>query len=119
MWRVFWRDFLAMFAVVGLLALVLTVVPLRAHDFYDPWCCNGEDCKPYHGVVETRPDGFYLPEFDVTIPYKDARGTMEYAETAGTRYDVPPDAAGTQYYACIMPWEPTKVRCFGARPGGV
>lgn len=109
-----------MIRLVGFLgALIAFILPLEAHDFYDPWCCNGQDCQPYHGEVHPTADGFFLPEYNVTIPYKSASGVSRYAEEAGTRYDIPPDADDTQYYICVMPWEPMKVRCFGARPGGV
>ena len=52
------------------LLLVLTTRASRAHEFYDPWCCNESDCAPYHGVVEPRAGGFFLPAFDVLIPYR-------------------------------------------------
>lgn len=109
----------AIYALVLLTLGLLVCQQTRAlaHEFYDPWCCNGKDCQPYHGEVQTLKDGYYLPEFDTLIPYKSADGTSGYAEEKGTRYKVPDDAA--QYHICVMPWEPTKVRCFYAKPGGV
>lgn len=98
---------------------VLTITPLAvaAHSFYDPWCCNMRDCKPYHGRVEETPKGYYLPEFGQVIPYKDAHGISRYAPEAGTRYNVPDGEA--QYHICFLPGEPNKIRCFYAKKGGV
>lgn len=89
-----------------------------AHEFYDPWCCNGRDCKPYTKEVRETPEGYFLPDYGVTIPYRNAAGSRDYAPQAGTRYDVPNDQ-GTQYHACILPSDPTRIRCFYAKPGGV
>lgn len=112
----FLRKFFFGALTVAILIVAMTEF-VKAHEFYDPWCCNGNDCKPYYGEVQTTPKGYYLPEFDTLIPYKAADGTSGYAEDKGTRYKVPDDAA--QYHICVMPWEPTKVRCFYAKPGGV
>jgi hypothetical protein len=98
------------FALIGLTHGAL------GHEFYEKWCCNGKDCKPYHGRVEVTPQGYYIPEFDTLVPFKNARGVEEYADQAGTRYDVPDDDA--EYHMCVMPWEPTKIRCFYAKVGG-
>lgn len=91
---------------------------VNSHSFYNPWCCNGKDCKPYTKEVRVTPQGYFLPDYNVTIPFKNAAGSTQYAPEAGTRYDVP-EGVEAEYYACIMPWEPTKIRCFGTRPGGV
>lgn len=104
--------------LLGLGLLVAQSTRALSHDHYEPWCCNGKDCVPYHGKVEETPKGYYLPEYDTLVPYKSADGTSgKYADEAGTRYKVPND--GAQYSICVMPWEPTKVRCFYAKPGGV
>lgn len=107
----------------GLLSLAVAAYFLallglvQAHEFYDAWCCDGRDCKAYHGKVEITPQGYYVPEFDQLIPYKDAAGAREYAEQAGTRYNVP--ETGPEYSICMMPHEVPKIRCFYAKPGGV
>lgn len=98
--------------------MMLASSVVAAHDFYEPWCCNNKDCKPYSGEVKETPSGYYLPEFNQTIPYKNGAGISRPAPEAGTRYDIP-EGVATQYYICVMPWEPTVVRCFGAKTGGV
>lgn len=91
--------------------------PSASHEFYDGWCCNGEDCAPYYGKVEKTRQGYYLPEFDTLIPYKNANGAMADAPIAGTRYNVPDGEA--EYHICFWPPTSRNVRCFYARPGGV
>lgn len=109
--RILWITLLLL-GLSGVASMVL------AHDFYEPWCCNGQDCKPYTKEVRETPEGYFLPDYNVTIPYKDANGTRDYAHNTGTRYSVPNDQ-GAQYHACILPSNPTVIRCFYAKPGGV
>jgi hypothetical protein len=95
----------------GLVLIILAVLaayfyPLfvMAHEFYDPWCCDGRDCAPYTGVVETTPEGFFIPEFNHLVPYNKAR------------YDMPGDDPN-EFHLCEYP--KGTVRCFYVRPGGV
>lgn len=112
------RPFLLLSSILILaLCLFVGAAAALAHDFYDPWCCDGKDCKPYTGTVEVTRQGYYLPEFDTLIPFKNAYGSLGMAEEAGTRYNVPEDAA--QYHICFWPESSRKVRCFYAKPGGV
>lgn len=89
--------------VLAVVALWLSL-PVAAHEFYDPWCCNEQDCAPYFGVVEERQDGFWVPEFQTLVPYNKAR------------YDVPSHDP-YQYHLCEYP--KGTLRCFYAKPGGV
>lgn len=109
-----------LYAIILFVLALLVVAQVReafAHEFYDPWCCNGKDCTPYYGKVEETPKGYWIPEYNALVPYKQADGTTGYAEDKGTRYKVPDDEA--KYHICVMPWEPTKLRCFYAKTGGV
>lgn len=99
--------------LLGCSALAAQVL---AHEFYDAWCCNGRDCMAYEGKVEVTAKGYYIPEFDQLIPFKDASGVNKYAEEAGTRYEVPD--SGPKYAMCRLPYE-NKIRCFYAKPSGV
>lgn len=103
--------------LLSLLLFMLAGSAVAAHEFYDPWCCNGKDCKPYTGKVEVTRQGYYVPEFNQLIPFKNAAGISKYAEEAGTRYSVPETEA--QYHICMMPYDAGKIRCFYAKPGGV
>lgn len=106
--------------LLALIVIVIAAGAALAHSHYDWWCCNGKDCRPYFGTVQETPGGFYLPEYEVTIPYKSADGVHEYADIAGTRYNLPPEVHDdAQYHICVLPHEPKRVRCFYAKPGGV
>lgn len=107
--RVLWITL----ALLGMSALASYVL---AHEFYDWWCCDGKDCMEYRGEVEVTKQGYYVPEFNQLIPFKDATGVNKYAAEAGTRYNVP--ETGPQYAICMLPGE-HKIRCFYAKPSGV
>lgn len=89
----------------------------RAHDFYDPWCCNDKDCQPIaadsvkvtrQGYVVSLREGQHIGlkpgagSMSYLIPFKDARPS--------------PDG---KFHACIMPWQVEVMRCFYAPVGGV
>jgi hypothetical protein len=93
------------FVVFVLLVLIHAGV-VRAHDFYDPWCCNESDCAPYKGVVETRPGGYWIPEFQTLVPYRDER----------VKHEVPWEDED-EYHLCE--WPKGVVRCFYVKQGGV
>lgn len=92
------------------------------HEFYNSLCCNEIDCRPYTGEVTVTPEGFFLPEFGVTIPFTPhpERRPHEYgnmdAQYDGARYDMPGDDP-FQYHLCELP--KGTIRCFYVRPGGV
>jgi hypothetical protein len=52
--------FMILLTVLGLM-LAFGILPVKAHDWYDPACCSGMDCKPVHDsdVVE-KPDGVHV-----------------------------------------------------------
>lgn len=63
---------------VSLLAIALLIHAARAHEWYDPECCSGEDCRPVHAdeLIETEKGWKHLPsgiEFrkDQVRPSKD------------------------------------------------
>lgn len=82
-----------------LLLLVLIAGQAAAHSWYDPWCCNGEDCKPVEDPSEVRalPDGYHFRQW--VIPYKDAKVSGD-----------------SGYHWCELP--KGTMRCFYAPPGG-
>jgi hypothetical protein len=92
-------------ATAVLLGVYFLTSVAKAHEFYDPWCCNETDCAPYHGEVVTRPDGYWIPEFQTLVPYDKARITPWHDEN--------------QYHLCEFPKGSGTVRCFYAKPGGV
>lgn len=107
-------------AIVAALAFLILMMDARVafgHEFYDGWCCNENDCAPYEGVVELRPDGFWLPEFNTLVPYKNNPDLAAGVEPR-IRYDVPSHDKN-QYHLCEYPIGSGKVRCFYAKPGGV
>ena len=97
------RDLLLGVALAALFFLCV-VGGAFAHEFYDPWCCDGRDCAPYKGAVEVRPDGFWIPEFQHLVPFDKAR------------YDMPGDDP-SEFHLCEYP--KGTVRCLYVRPGGV
>ena len=74
--------------------LMLGVQYARAHSWFDPWCCNGDDCKPIDAnEVREMPDGYHYREWVIT--YKDARVSLD-----------------REFYACEYP--KGTMRCFYA-----
>lgn len=111
---------LVCFIALSIVMLVVVYAEASAHDFYDGWCCNNNDCAPYLGEVRTTRDGYYLPEFDVTIPYTRPKVTPDSIHPAvknGARYDMPGDDP-YEYHLCEYPIGSKTVRCFYAKQGG-
>lgn len=82
-----------------------------AHGWYDPDCCSQKDCAPYHGEVRETPQGYYLPEFNQTIPYQRVRWTVPADEPE-------------PYHVCVIEGRENGevfryIQCFYARMGGV
>jgi len=101
--------------------LAILTFDALAHDWYDGWCCNDSDCAPYAGEVQETPQGYFIPQFNVTVPYSKPQGRVESrhpAEREGARYDMPGDDP-SPYHLCEFPIGSGTVRCFYARQGGV
>jgi hypothetical protein len=98
------RPWGLLFVIVGVLALFFYPLWAKAHEFYDPWCCNETDCAPYAGEVQITPEGFFIPEFNHLVPFNKAK------------YDMPGDDPN-EFHLCEYP--KGVVRCFYVRPGGV
>ena len=91
--EVFWL------AASFLVALMAGASVARGHSWYDPWCCNENDCRQIDpDEVSARPDGYHYKQW--VIPYKDARVS-----------------ADRDYHACEYP--KGQMRCFYAPVGGV
>jgi hypothetical protein len=55
-------------------AVAVATKHARAHEWYPPQCCSGNDCRPIRqDDVELRPDGFFVKESGELIPYGDVR----------------------------------------------
>jgi len=78
-------------------AILLTLFssPALAHSWYDPYCCNTQDCTEYKGTVTEGPLGYTL-EDGKFIAYKDAKVSMD-----------------ANYHTCILGGH---LRCFYAPP---
>jgi hypothetical protein len=92
---------------LGAIALVAGIKFARAHDWYPPYCCNGEDCKPIAGK---------------DVWFNDAFGLWEF-RMGGQSWMVPADAVrddkenpGMGAHACVLYG---KVRCFWKPKSGV
>lgn len=72
------RIAVAIGALIGIVAFFAILIAAQAHDWYDPQCCSGEDCRPVPAeeVIETETGWKHLPsgiEFrkDQVKPSKD------------------------------------------------
>jgi hypothetical protein len=64
---------LMVFVVAPLLTLMLASTA-HPHEFYDPWCCNGEDCQPTKlGEVTWTPQGWDVHSLKTIVPFSDIR----------------------------------------------
>lgn len=96
-------QYLLVFVVFGLGFMI--AVRALGHDFYDPWCCNERDCKPYPAEkVMVHPNGYWLPEFKKLIPFEQVRKT--------------PPHASEPFHLCEYPMNSGEVRCFYAPEAG-
>lgn len=60
--------------VFGFLLILAGLTTCRAHDFYDPWCCNDKDCAPAAaGSVSWTPQGWSVPRLQTVVPFDDTR----------------------------------------------
>lgn len=99
------------------LALMAGAPETRAHEWFDPWCCNGRDCQPIpDSAVKITPQGYVI-----TLNPGDHPALAK--ETAPRTYTVPYASARVsldpeqRFYACIYP-DPSSMRCFYAKPNG-
>jgi hypothetical protein len=105
---VFW-IFFAMF-IVGVL---LGATQALSHGWYDPYCCNDQDCAPIAPQHVAATEGGWLVTLGpgdhpmvkeprtFLVPYADARPSGDDA-----------------FHACIVLWRPGEMRCFYAPPMG-
>lgn len=67
LWMAFW-----VIAAIATFVLMLSEYAV-AHEWYPTACCDQRDCREvYEGEVVETPEGWYLPEMNVTIGYADA-----------------------------------------------
>lgn len=57
--------------IFAIFAIFVWVAPAAAHSWYDPACCNDNDCAPNDDVEEVK-GGFRVPSGEV-VPYGDKR----------------------------------------------
>lgn len=80
------------------LALVLAASSALGHSWYDPWCCNNQDCRAVHpDEVKAMPDGYHYQQW--VMPYSQARPSGD-----------------KDFHVCVMFGQ---LRCLYAPPGGV
>lgn len=85
--------------LAGIVAIFATTAAI-AHSWYDPWCCNENDCQPIKdpNEVQALADGYHFRGW--VMPYAKARVS-----------------ADGDYHFCEYP--KGELRCFYAPPGGV
>lgn len=84
-----------------------------AHEWYDPYCCNDQDCKPiaeHDGTVEV---DYVKGEYIVS-----AKGQVWRVPFTSKRVRLSQD---NEYHACILPYgmelRETELRCLYVPPG--
>lgn len=93
---------LAVALILGGLVLMLAAVCAVAHSWYDPWCCNGDDCKQIGpDEVVAGPKGFQV-KGRWFVPYGDP--SIRQSQDG-------------DYHACEYP--KGTLRCFYVPAGGV
>lgn len=89
---------LAILVGLGLIAIALLSGHAEAHDFYDQWCCSGQDCNPADaGAVRWTPAGWSVSATHEIVPFSDPRVRF-------TPADQP------QFHICIVPGQ-QQLRC--------
>lgn len=94
-------------------ALALLAAGACAHDWYDPWCCNGKDCVPI-------PDGTVHPSrggYRVKLCPGDHPGITGDCLFQTVRHSETRPSQDGRYHACIFPTN--TLRCLYAPLGGV
>lgn len=82
--------------------MMLACVPASGHSWYDPWCCNGDDCKAISpDDVVAGPKGFTV-QGKWFVPYGDPSIRQ---------------SQDRDYHACEYP--KGTLRCFYTPGGGV
>lgn len=89
----------------------------RAHEWFDPWCCNLSDCRPIPDhAVKVTPQGYVItlhPHEHQML--KNETGPRTYTVPfANARISLDPEQ---RFFACIWP-TPATMRCFYAKPQG-
>lgn len=46
--------------VVGLVFLIAMTLVAKSHEWYDPYCCNGQDCGPVEKEPTTTKGGYLI-----------------------------------------------------------
>lgn len=82
-----------------LTALLLTVTPALAHDWYDHDCCDTRDCAPIEDVHVERVQGGYQVEIPPGSHPMAGLGVSEFVRFDDPRVRVSADDA---YHACIV-----------------
>lgn len=96
---------LAAILVVALCILVALVSGVRAHSWYDPDCCSGNDCQPVQSISFVASDPASLPVMIVTTSI----GTQPVTKETKIR-----QSKDNQMHACI--WY-GKLLCLYLPPG--
>lgn len=99
------------------LALAAGAPGVRAHSWFDPWCCNDRDCQPIpDSAVKITPQGYVitLNPGDHPMLSKETGPRTYTVPYANARVSLDPEQ---KFFACIYP-DPSSMRCFYAKPSG-
>lgn len=82
------------------LLLIMSIGLAFAHSWYDPWCCNDQDCKKLAPEeVTIKEDGFHYKHWVIPFDSEQVRISQDWS-----------------YHACEYPTG--TIRCFYVPPGG-
>lgn len=86
---------------------------VSAHEWYDPWCCNGGDCSPVHEQTARVSRHGYA----VTLCPGDHPLVVDSCISKTFTFQEARPSADGRFHACIYP--AGQIRCFYAPQGGV
>ena len=89
-----WLIMAAVISIISVAILMAWPVKLKAHSFYDAYCCSGQDCEPIDPQRVRPVTGGYMLDETFFIPEDGAR-----------------QAPDGNYHACFWP-NPETLRCF-------
>lgn len=108
----FWFDTLLVVLVIVLFLLAFASMSrTNAHDWYDPYCCNNNDCAPVEQSnleFSTGPDG--EPTLTVTTKAGKVTGLMKDISIRPSKDE--------QYHVCIIVYHGVEIRCLYVPAGG-
>jgi len=96
--------------------LMLMTGHASAHEWYDPVCCNENDCQAIPtSAVQVTPRGYVV----MLYPHEHVglKGQSGVKSWLVPFKDAKPSPDG-KFHACILPWSTETMRCLYAPAGG-